>query len=76
MIKKWLINMTEEPNTINATLDNLKEHKTNFYSLLVSFLCFKLLQKAKNIKVKFKLIPYQDLFHARSSVRDGESGIC
>ena len=40
----------EEPDMINATLDNIrKELKTNFYSVLVSFLLFKLLEKAKNM---------------------------
>ena len=26
--------------------------------------------------VNFRLIPNQDLFHAYSSIKDGESGIC
>ena len=51
MSKKWLINVSEEQGMINATLDNGRslELKTNFYSVSVSFLCFKLLEKAKNM---------------------------
>ena len=60
MSQKWLINVTEESDMINATLDNERGLK-NF------FLRFKLLEN--NLKyVKFKLLSYQDLFH--------ESGVC
>ena len=39
------------------------------------YFCFKLLEKVKK-NVKFKLIPNQGLFHACSSIKVGESGIC
>ena len=74
MSKKWLINVTEESDMINATLDNGRGLKKNLFGVSF-FLRFKLLEN--NLKyVKFKLLSYQDLFHTRSNIKDGESGIC
>ena len=48
MSKKCLINVSEEPNMINATLDNGRSLKHVFLGVSCSF-CFKLLEKIKNI---------------------------
>ena len=39
------------------------------------FLAFQAIRKNFEY-VKFRIKPNQDLFHARSSIRDGDSGIC
>ena len=74
MWKKWLINVSEEPDMINATHDNGRSLKQVF--IRVSwFLVFQAIRKSKKY-VEFNLTPSQDLFHAPSSVKDGESDIC
>ena len=47
----------------------------NLLLVLVCSLHFKLLGKVKK-NVKFRLTTNQDLFHARSSIKDRDSGIC
>ena len=72
--KKWLINVSDEPNMIQATLDNGRSLKHVFYTV---FTVPSVSSYEKGRKyVKFKLIPNQGLFHACSNIKDGESGIC
>ena len=59
---------------INATLDNERSLKQNL--ILHLFVpVFQAIRKRKKY-FKLKLIPNQHLFHARFSIKDGESGIC
>ena len=44
--------------------------------MLVGSLHFKLLEKVTNTYVKFRLVPKQDLLHAPSSIKYGDSSIC
>ena len=69
--EKWLINVSEEPDMINTTLDN----KRSLGQLIIGvgfFLAFQAIKKSFK-HVKFRLTTNQDLFQARSSVRFGES---
>ena len=74
MRKKWLINVTEEPDTINTTIDNGRSLRQLIIGVKL-FLAFQAIRKSLKY-VKFRLTPNQDLFHARFSIRDGDSGIC
>ena len=65
MRKNWIINVSEEPDMTNTTLDNGKSLKQLIIGVGL-FLAY----------VKFRLTTNQDLSHARSSIRDGDSGIC
>ena len=64
MSKKWLINVSEEPNMINATLDNGRSLKPIFIRCHL-FLLFQAIRKSKKyvkfnkyqIKVSFMLVP-------------------
>ena len=71
MREKWLINVSEKPDTINATPDN--ERSLGQLIIGVSFfLTFQAIRKSLKY-VKFRLTTNQDLFQARSSVKYGES---
>ena len=74
MRKNWLINVSEEPGMTNTTLDNGRSLRQLIIgvSLLLAFLGIRKSEKY----VKFRLTTNQDLFHARSSIRDGDSDIC
>ena len=74
MRKNWLINVSKEPDMTNTTLDNGKSLRQLIIgvSLLLAFLAIRKSEKY----VKFRLTTNQDLFHARSSIRDGDSDIC
>ena len=75
MSRKWLINLSEELDAINAALDN---GKNGLKKVLFSVSFFHVFQTIRETLkyVKFKLIPNQDLFHAHSNIRNSESGIC
>ena len=66
--------MTEKPDIINTTLDNGRSLRQLIIGVSL-FLALQAIRKSKKY-VKFRLIPNQDLFHARSSIRDGDAGIC
>ena len=71
MRKKWLINVSEEPDMINTTLDN----RRSLRQLIVGvsfFLAFQAIRKSLKY-VKFRFTTNQDLLQARSSVKFGES---
>ena len=71
MRKKWLINVSEEPDMINSTLDNGRSLRQ-----LIIGISFFLASQAirKSLKyVEFRLTTNQDLFQARSSVKFCES---
>ena len=71
MRKKWLINVSEEPDMINTTLNNRRSLRQLIIGVSF-FLAFQAIRK--NLKyVKFRLRTNQDLFQARSSVKFGES---
>ena len=73
MKKKWFISVSEEPDRINTTLDNGMSSR----QLIIGVSLFLAFQAFRKKYVKFRLSPNQDLFHApRSSIRDGDSGIC
>ena len=74
MRKKWLINVSEEPEIINITLDNGRSLRQLIIGVSL-FLSFQAIRKSYKY-VKFTLTINQDLFHARSSIRDGDYGIC
>ena len=66
--------MSEEPDMINTTFANGR----SLVQLTVDvslFLAFQASRKSSKY-VKFRLTPNEDLFHARSSNRDDDSGIC
>ena len=72
MRKKWLIGTMI--NMIITILDNGR----SFRQLIIGvsfFLVFLAIRKSLKY-VKFRLTTNEDLFHARSSVRDGDYGIC
>ena len=65
MRKKWLINVSDEPDMINTTLDNGRSLRQLIIgvSLLLAFQAIR-----KSLKyIKFRLTTNQDLFQARSS---------
>ena len=71
MRKKGLINVSEEPDMINTTLDNGR----SFRQLIIGvsfFLAFQVIRKSLKY-VKFRLTTNQDFFQACSSVKFGES---
>ena len=73
MRKKWLINVSEEPDMINTTLDNGRSLRQLIIGVSF-FLAFQAIGKSSKC-VKFRLTTNQDLFHAHSSIRDGDYGI-
>ena len=74
MRKKWLINVSEEPDMINTTLD----YGRSLRQLIIGVKLFLASQAIrKSLKhAKFRLTTNQDLFRAHSSIRDGDYGIC
>ena len=72
--EKWLINVSEEPDMINITLDNGMSLRQLIDGVSL-FLAFQAIRKSYKYG-KFRLTPNQDLFHTRSSIRDGDFGIC
>ena len=67
MSKKWLINVSEEPDMINATLDNRRSLRQVLIGVSL-FLAFQAIRKVKNmlnsdqqIKICFKLVPVSNL---------------
>ena len=71
MREKWLINVSEESDMINITLDNGRSLKQLIIGVSF-FLAFQAIKKSLKY-VKFRLTTNQDLFQARSSVKSGES---
>ena len=64
--------MSEEPDMINTTPDNGRSLK----QLIISVSLFPAFQTIRK-SVKFRLqINDKDLFHACSSIKDGDYGIC
>ena len=74
MRRKWCINKSEERDMINTTLDIGRSSRQIIIGFS-SFLAFQAIRKSLKY-VKFRLAPKQVLFHAPSSVNDGDSGIC
>ena len=66
--------MNEEPDMINTTLDNGRSLRQLITGVSL-FLAFQAITTNLNY-VKFRLTTNQDLFHVRSSIRDGDYGIC
>ena len=66
MRKKWLINVSEEPDMINTTLDNGRSLRQLIIGVSF-FLAFQAMMKSFN----FRLTTNQDLLQARSSVKVG-----
>ena len=71
MRKNWLINMSEESDMINTTLDNGRSLRQLIIGVSL-FLASQAIRKSLKY-VKFRLTTNQDLFQARSSVKFGES---
>ena len=71
MMKKWLINVSEEPDMINSTLDNGRSLRQLIIGVSF-FLPFQAIRKSLKY-VRFTSTTNQDFFQARSSVRFGES---
>ena len=71
MRKKWLINVSEESDMINITLDTGRSLRQLTIGVSL-FLAFQAIRKSLKY-VKFRLTTNQDLFQARSSVKFGES---
>ena len=61
MYKKWPMNVGEEPDARNATLDSGTGSRQILNLIFICFLSFKLLKKNCQ-HVKFKLIPRQGFF--------------
>ena len=70
MRKNWLINVSEEPDMINTTLDNGRSLRQLIISVSF-FLAFQAIRKSIKY-VKFRLKTNQDLFQAHSSVKFSE----
>ena len=68
---KWLINVSEEPDMINTTLDNRRSLRQLIIGVSF-FLAFQAIRKSLKY-VKFGLTTNQVLFQARSSVTFGKS---
>ena len=71
MRKNWLINVSEEPDMTNTTLDNGRSLRPLIIGVSF-FLAFQAIRKSLKY-VKFRLTTNRDLFQARSSVKFGES---
>ena len=67
-------NVSEEQDMINATLDIGR----SLYQIIVGVSLFFVFQAIrKSLKyAKFRLAPNQDLFHALSSIKNGDCSIC
>ena len=73
MRKKWLINVNEEPDMINITLDNGRSLRQLIIGVSL-FLAFQAIRKSLKY-VKFRLTTNQELFQAHSSVKFDESPV-
>ena len=71
MRKKWFINVSQEPDMINTTLDNGRSLRQLIIGVSL-FLVFQAIRKSLKF-VKFRLKTNKDLFQARSSIKFGES---
>ena len=71
MMKKWLINVSEEPDMINTTLDNGRSLRQLIIGVSF-FFTFQAIRKSLKY-VKFRLTTNQDLLQAHSSVKFGKS---
>ena len=69
--EKWLINVSQEPDMMNTTLDNRRSLR-QFIIGVSLFLAFQAIRKSLKF-VKFILATNKDLFQARSSIKFGES---
>ena len=69
MRKKWVINVSEEPDMINTTLANGRSLR----QLIIRVSLFLVFQAIRKSLKYVKLRSNQDLFQARSSVKFGES---
>ena len=85
MRKKWFINVNEEPDMINTTLDNGRSLRQLIIGVIIIVITiiiiiiivtivitFQAIRKSLKY-VKFRLTTNQDLFQALSSVNFGES---
>ena len=71
MREKWLINVSEELDMINTTLDNGRSLRQLIIGVSL-FFAFQAIRKSLKY-VKFRSTTNQDLFQARSRVKIGES---
>ena len=71
MKKNWLINVSEEPDMTNTTLDNRRSLRELIIGVSL-LLAFQAIMKSLKY-VKFRSTINQELFQARSSVKFGES---
>ena len=71
MKKNWLMNVSEEPDMTNTTLDNRRSLRQLIIGVSL-LLAFQAIMKSLKY-VKFILTTNQELFQARSSVKFGES---
>ena len=71
MRKKWLIDVSEEPDTINTTLNNGRSLRQLVIGVSF-FIAFQVIRNCLKC-VKFRLTTNQDLFQACSGVKFGES---
>ena len=71
MREKWLINVSEELDMINTTLDNGRSLRQLIIGVSL-FFAFQAIRKSLKY-VKFRSTTNQDLFQARSRVKFGES---
>ena len=71
MRKNWLINVSEEPDMTNTTLDNGRSLRQLIIGVSL-FLAFQAIRKSEKY-VKFRLTTNQELFQARSTVKFDES---
>ena len=67
MRKKWLINVSEEPDMINTTRDNGRKLRQLIIGVSF-FFAFHAIRKSLRY-VKFRLTTNQDLLQARSGVK-------
>ena len=75
--RKWAKNglsMSEDLDMKNGTFDNGRS-LSNFLFSVSLFHVFPSIRQSKKY-IGFKLVQDQDLFHARFSIKDGESRIC
>ena len=66
--------MSEEPRMINTTLDNGRCLRQLIIGVSL-FFAFQAIRKIYKY-INFRLATNQDLFHAHSSIRNGDYGIC
>ena len=66
--------MREDLDMRNATNDNQRSFKQILFNVSL-FLVFSGIRQSKKY-IKFKLMQNQGLFHARSSIKHGDSRVC